>query len=109
MTADAGEEVAHGTEATPTCPECEDHDQCARCGSSVSWEDCQACPMFGSFDEPDPHCPNCEGSGRVASCLSSYEWCQANPLPGCEDIDRHTVEWFTVPCPDCVEGLTTDA
>lgn len=88
-----------------TCPACEEMDQCARCGSSVGWEDCQTCPATGWYTENDPRCPACQGSGVSRFCLSAYDWCIENPLPGREDVERSTVEWFTVPCPDCVEGV----
>lgn len=87
-----------------TCTRCEEMDQCARCGSSVSWEDCPTCEACMTLHDPDPHCPACAGTGRASFCLSPYEWCQAHPLPGRENTERHTVEWFTVSCPDCVEG-----
>lgn len=88
------------------CQKCEQMDQCARCGSSIGWEDCPTCAACMRSHDPDPHCPACGGSGASNFCLSSAEWCEANPLPGHENIPRHTVEWFTVPCPDCVEGIT---
>lgn len=50
------------------------YDQCARCGPSMSTEDC----------EPPG-------------------WCEANPLPGREDTPRHTVEWFDVEVPRPVQ------
>lgn len=86
------------------CSHCEEFDQCARCGSSVGWEDCEVCPAFGYYDEPDPHCGACHGTGIRSFCLSSPEWCEANPTPGREQTKRGDVEWFTVSCPDCVEG-----
>lgn len=69
------------------------YDQCARCGSSLSWEPCEWCPATGWYGgEYDPECHVCHGSGIGAWCLSSPEWCRDNPLPGREDVERHTVE-----------------
>jgi hypothetical protein len=71
-------------------------EQCARCGSSMSVEDCEWCPAFGYYDDPDPACPKCHGTGIARFCLSSAEFCEANPLPGQEAVERHTIEWFKV-------------
>lgn len=70
--------------------------QCARCGSSMGWEDCEVCPLFGYYDEPDPMCEACQGTGIAHFCLSSDEWCEDNPLPGRESVARHTIEEFEI-------------
>jgi len=76
----------------------ESYDQCARCGSSMSVEDCEWCPATGWYNDVyDPSCHVCHGSGIGRWCLSSPEWCEANPLPGRENTERHTVEWIDVP------------
>jgi hypothetical protein len=89
------------TEPGPTTATTEWLDQCARCGSSLYWEDCPTCEACGRgyADDPDPTCSTCAGSGRTSFCLSGYEWCQAHPLPGRESVACHTAEWFEVrPC-----------
>lgn len=80
--------------------------QCARCGSSLAYEDCEFCPATGWFYEPDPDCPACNGRGTRPWCFSSPEWCEANPLPGREHVARHTPEEFEVPERFNDEGLT---
>lgn len=71
-----------------------DDDGCARCGSSLGWEDCPAC-LLGEIEVDDDdgmcsleQCHACEGRGGWDVCLSSADWCQANPLPGCESTER---------------------
>lgn len=82
--------------------------QCARCGSSVMWEDCVDCDEGYSDHEcgddcccclePEPNveCDICDGHGGWRTCLSSPEWCKANPLEGREQVERGEIEWFEV-------------
>ena len=83
--------------------------QCKRCGSSVSFEECWACggdgvdghdcgddTCFCLRPEENVDCTHCHGTGHFATCLSSEAWCEANPLPGREDVKRGEVEWFEV-------------
>lgn len=79
--------------------------QCARCGSTLVYEDCEWCPATGWYDNPDPDCPKCHGHGSAPWCISTPEWCEANPLPGREDVKRHTPEEFAVPCEHSVASL----
>ena len=84
---------------------CWEDDMCGRCGSSLSWDRCGACEACGyTADDPDPGCPACDGHGFAPTCVSSPEWCEAHPLDGCEDVERHTPETFEVTCPACVAG-----
>src|SRR5687768_16729399 len=68
--------------------------QCARCGSSLTFEDCEMCPATGWYGEFDPTCPLCKGSGRVPVCLSAPTWCEDNALPGREEVVSHTPEFY---------------
>lgn len=82
--------------------------QCARCGSSVDHQDCEECEDgFDGHDcgedtccclrpEDNVTCQYCDGTGVWHRCLSSPEWCQANPLPGRENVERGAIEWYTV-------------
>lgn len=82
--------------------------QCARCGSSTTFVECDACggdgytapgalhemdPLWYDSDDDEP-CGVCRGAGGWARCLSSEEWCSANPRPGREGLAQGTVEWF---------------
>lgn len=82
--------------------------QCARCGSSIMFEDCDNCggEGYSGHDcgedccccaDPDDNvvCSWCGGEGAHAVCCSSAEWCEANPVAGREGVKRGTVEWFT--------------
>ena len=80
--------------------------QCARCGSSCDYQSCtqcddgysdtdwaeDGCPVF--YSQPDV-CDVCRGRGGWHRCLSSPEYCEANPLPGREQVRRGAIEWFT--------------
>jgi hypothetical protein len=84
--------------------------QCARCGSSVEWEQCGACggegiTAPGELYEQDPlwydpddyqNCHQCDGDASWGICCSGAEWCEAHPLPGREAVKRGTIEWFPV-------------
>lgn len=81
--------------------------QCARCGSSMDYERCDQCEDGYSHHDcgedccpcldPEPNvvCDQCDGDGGWHTCLSSPEWCEANPLPGRENVKRGTTEWYT--------------
>lgn len=85
--------------------------QCARCGSSLEIESCDYCEDgYDGHDcgedcccclhpEENVECQFCDGTGRWVRCCSSEEWCQANPLPGRENVERGAIEWFTIPSP----------
>ena len=74
-------------------------EQCARCGSSIDLEDCWACGGDGrAWGDDDCYqgepCEWCDGAGHHWRCLSSVAWCEAHPMPGREDVERHTPEFF---------------
>ncbi len=77
--------------------------QCARCGSSMSFEDCDNCGGEGWIEDDDWQadegdgwdCEWCHGEGGHHLCLASSDWCEANPIDGRSDTKRGTVEWFT--------------
>ena len=73
----------------------DDDPGCARCGSSTGWLDCWACSSGLAYDEDEDTgdtilvaCEWCRGNGGENVCLSPAEWCQANPLPGREEVER---------------------
>jgi len=84
--------------------------QCARCGSSLYWEQCGRCggegiTAPGELFEEDPlwydqeayeACHQCDGEGSWPLCCSGYDWCLFNPLPGRIEIPSGTPEWFEV-------------
>lgn len=84
--------------------------QCARCGSSLTWEACSECggegrTAPGELHEQDPlwyHpgdtevCGGCGGDGGNYFCLSSAEWCEAHPMEGREAMESGRAEWFCI-------------
>jgi hypothetical protein len=81
--------------------------QCARCGSSMHFIDCDNCGGEGWIEDDDWQaefgdgwdCDWCRGTGGHWQCLSGAEWCEAHPNEGREDVKRGTVEWFTFEAP----------
>jgi hypothetical protein len=82
--------------------------QCARCGSSISWEECENCGGEGvsghdcgedccccADPEENVQCDACRGRGGFNVCVSTPEWCQAHPSLGRRKIKRGVIEWFT--------------
>jgi hypothetical protein len=81
--------------------------QCARCGSSATFEECEACGGEGlrGHDcgddtccclrpEENQTCGDCGGVEGWWCCLSSRDWCEAHPIPGREKTERGEIEWF---------------
>lgn len=80
--------------------------QCARCGSTASWVDCENCDDGVSGHDCgedsccclDPEenlvCQFCRGNGGWTTCISDHEWCDSNPRPGREDVPSGRLEWF---------------
>ena len=71
--------------------------QCARCGSSAIFAECESCGGDGEvLDERDwtlggliedyRRCPDCRGTGGWWYCCSGREWCEAHPMSGRESI-----------------------
>lgn len=99
--------------------------QCARCGSLCEYNRCDECEDgFDGHDcgedcccclypEDNVVCQFCDGYGGWHRCISSSEWCKANPLPGREETQRGTIEWYLTPAPASEsegrrEGMTSD-
>lgn len=88
--------------------------QCARCGSSVDWHECESCggegitgpgelydedPLWYDHDDYEP-CHQCGGQSSWAVCLSGADWCQGHPMPGRENVERGRIEWFPLSMPN---------
>jgi len=80
---------------------------CARCGSSLMFDDCDYCGGSGftghdcgedccacADPEDNVECQICGGHGTISHCLSAPEWCEAHPLSGREEIESGMPEWF---------------
>ena len=83
--------------------------QCARCGSSLVFVDCDNCGGDGvsghdcgedccccADPEENETCDWCFGAGGHWQCYARAEWCEAHPGTGREDVKRGTVEWVHV-------------
>lgn len=83
--------------------------QCARCGSSVDFFECEECDGMGYIDcnddylDPEMVCQCCGGRGGLWLCLSTPQFCLDNPLPGREHISPGAIEWFTFEPPRAEE------
>lgn len=84
--------------------------QCARCGSSTDWTDCENCGGEGVIGHDcgedccccaDPEdnviCDLCNGHGGWHHCILSADWCNANPRTGCAGYMHGQIEWFLIP------------
>lgn len=82
---------------------------CARCGSSLDFEECEQCGGEGVdghdcgedcccclHPEENVRCDACRGQGSFPTCLSERSgWCQANPREGRKSVKVSTPEWYT--------------
>lgn len=75
---------------------------CARCGSSVYWDDCETCGGDGyvenddfddlnDWDRETYSCDGCNGQGGHWRCLAGWEWCIGNPLEGRAHIESTAI------------------
>ena len=91
--------------------------QCARCGSSVNWVECEQCGGEGvdghdcgedccccAYPEDNIRCDICGGQGGWYQCLAAEPWCDGHPIQGRENVKRGTVEWFPLPNNRCTTG-----
>lgn len=82
--------------------------QCARCGSSCGFDECENCGGEGTdghdcgedccmcrYPEDNVRCDCCLGKGGWWSCLSTEKWCKDNPRVGRENHNRGMIEWYT--------------
>lgn len=84
------------TEGQP--PRSERCDHCGRCGGGLEWADCPNCEDGYSHHDcgedscacldksENVPCDWCRGKGGSWHCANTPEWCNANPLPGCENV-----------------------
>lgn len=92
----------------PTSPRndgSEEDCQCARCGSSCSWFDCEQChdgyverDSWDGCGEPyETRCEYCRGRGGWWYCCSGADWCEAHPMDDRAHVAQGVVEWFSLP------------
>lgn len=80
---------------------------CARCGGSAEYETCENCGGEGTdghecgedccaclHPEDNVPCDICDGEGGWLVCVNGVDWCQANPLPGHENVKRGAFETY---------------
>ncbi len=80
--------------------------QCARCGSSCHFADCDNCGGEGEIEDTDWQgegeyhtCDWCRGAGGWWQCCSSPDWCETHPCPGRAEVKPGAIEWFTFDAP----------
>lgn len=74
--------------------------QCARCGSSVAWVECENCDdgytghdcgddsCCCRYPEDNVVCDRCLGRAGWYVCCSDAAWCEAHPAPGRQNTPR---------------------
>ena len=81
--------------------------QCARCGSSADWRDCDQCvdgydghdcgdDCCCLYPEDNVVCQFCDGHGGDYWCMSSLTWCNEHPLLGRAKYKRGQIEWYEI-------------
>ena len=67
---------------------------CGRCGSAVVWVECGFCKGDGCYEAVSGgyvDCHACAGEGGWWMCSQPEDWCQANPMPGRDDVARGNI------------------
>jgi len=89
--------------------------QCARCGSTADFLECEACGGEGvsghdcgedccCCEDPEDNirCDICNGACGWYVCLSTEEWCEQNPYTD-PPRGRGQIEWFCLAEEDSYE------